>query len=242
MLDEETYQEYYRTSYFCSLLFNQNVEKFLDYSYEKGIITNEEDLLNFLYGFINANNDIIPCSPNVLNNLYKILFKVSVKNIDKANAIKLLINKCNTKSDLLDNFLIVQYISRNYGVSGFQDLNFLELYKFSKLDMSFFYKFEEQIYSSLTFDFQLINSLSEEPMFDECMNNYKFLGSLNYFKCFYPMMFQDDCFLEFANGILKFQSINKFNIDDENCLIRNCSIQNKKLLKYVQKSLKDLKK
>lgn len=48
MLDEETYQGYYRSSYFYALMFNQDVEKFLEYSYKNAIIT-EEDLLDFLY-------------------------------------------------------------------------------------------------------------------------------------------------------------------------------------------------
>lgn len=106
----------------------------------------------------------------------------------------------------------------------------------------FFYKFEEQIYSSLVFDFQLINSLSEEPMIDACKNNYQFLGSLNYCKCFYPMMFQDEDFLKFSKDILESQISNKFNAVEDNCLIRDCATQSKKLLKYVQKNLKKLNK
>ena len=77
-------------------------------------------------------------------------------------------------------------------------------------------------------------------LFNECLNNYQLFSSINYFKLAYPMMFLDDCFLEFSKDILELQSANKFNIVGGNCLIENCAKQNRKLLKHVKENLKKL--
>lgn len=242
MLDNETYQQYHRTAYCYALLFNRDVTNMLDYSYKNGIIS-EEESLNLIYSYITTVDDcILTYSPIVLDNLYTILSKASNQNIHIVNKIKLLVNQANIEQPIYDNFLIFQYTCRNYGIGSFAELSLGELYKFRKHNMPFFYSFEDKIYRALDFDFKLIHSLSEKPIIDACKNNYQFLGSLNYFKYNYPMMFQDKCFLEFSKNILEFHTANKFNVRGGNCLISNCAKQNRKLLKYVKTNLAKLKK
>lgn len=241
MLDNETYQEYCRTAFCYALLFNRNINNMLDNSYKNGLIS-EEELLNLIYSYITTVDDcILTYSPIVLNNLYEILSRTSNKSIDIVNKIKLLVNKTNIEQPISDNFLIFQYICRNYGIGSFKQLSLGELYELKKATMLFFYSFEDKIYHSLDFDFKLIHSFSEQSMIDVCKNNYQFLGSLNYFKYNYPMMFQDECFLKFSKDILEFHIANKINVPSGNCLISNCVKQNRKLLKYVNTNLTNLK-
>lgn len=238
ILTQEVYDSYLLRSYLDSILCSNDVITTVNSDYKNEIIE-ERELLTLIYNYVNENPGLCILTSKIYDNIYKILSCVNKSNIDILNDIKCLLNSAKVDMEFENSFFIFQYIARRYSVIDYNKLTILQQYELQKNGMQFFLSIEDKICDSISFDYKLINLVTDdEQSYDECLNNPNFLLSLNYFKCAYPDIFKDAYSLYFFKSILEFQSLNNLNLNNDYKVFGDLNECNAKLLKYVKKEIK----
>ena len=244
-LTQELYQAYKNISYFFTILFQKDVVTKLNEDYNAGIM-NEDYLLNLLDSLIMSQPCILGFNAIISNNLSKIIANLPSKYLEIVNRLKLAIN---LNKDVVDykTFLTSQYLCRRYGIASFSKLNLMQKIAFSKLYISpnnheFSQKVEDKVYESFEFDFNLIFALNTLPnnaeLFNKCINNHNFLSSINYFKCHYPVILNDEMFLYFTLNVLEFNKKNLQCNEHYSNIFGDFDSQNESVLKYIKQKVK----
>lgn len=241
-LTQNLYQSYIDTSYFFSILFQKDVLHKLDSDYKNGIV-HEENLVCLFNNYIDNNPDVLGLTSTISNNLSKIISNLPLKYLEIVNKIKIAININKDKCEH-QKFLSYQYLCRKYGVSTYSELSLKQKIEFSKLliytSSETFNNLDEKIPDFLEFDFNLIYSLhtllNSDELFDRCINNYKFLSSINYFKCNYPAILEEKLFLYFALYVLEYNKCIK-RLPDDSDVFGDFDEQNNNILKYLKRKV-----